>query len=370
MAVNQSEFNWIVVEGMGAGEHGPRRFAVLVWIARTGPRMRASLGPSVITGADLPSPVGRLLPPWMPILSPFRVQSDDRPLFMAVLYDLDHVDRRPMAVEVEIEHEDFDPATFSATSRDGDLQIHQLATLDAPERSFTIAIKARSEQFDVELYLRPQKGVFTFGPDGSPRIRQGPIETAYVQRPRLAATGQIVILDEDGRPETVERFTGDACQDRQWLTVTATQLKWIWVQLRLADGRELMGYVMRDSSPGRWASANAGRRLDGDGWLIDGDGKLRRLPDFDVASVEEQEVRTDRGLCPTRFVVSVPELDLGVTVEHVIPAPFLRMKAFGPSLDAGICEGPARILDATPPLDGHCWVEVMNAATARLGSAR
>lgn len=371
MAVNQSEFNWIVVEGTGEGEHGPRRFAVLVWISRTGRRTRARARPSVISPADLPAPLGRLVPPWLPILSPFALESDDRPLFMAVLYDLDHPDRRPRAVEVEIDHEDFDAATFSAMTAGGDLQIHQLEVGDEAERSFTVAIKVRSDDFDVELYLVPEKDVLAFGERGAPRLRQGPVETAYVQRPRLAARGRIELAMGDrrsGRRERVERFTGDACQDRQWLTVTATQLKWIWVQLRLDDGREIMGYVMRDSGAGRWASPNDGRLFGSGGWLVEQDGSLRPLPRFDVSSVEKYEIRSDRGTCPTRFAVSVPELDLHVTLEHTVSAPFVQMKAFGPMLDAGIWEGPAHIVDASRSLAGHCWVEVMNAATAQLAA--
>lgn len=365
MAVNQSEFNWIAIEGAGEGERGPRRFAVLVWIARTGRRTRARARPSVISPADLPSPLGDLVPPWLPILSPFTLEADDRPLFMAVLYDLDRPDRRPYAVEIAIEHEDFDAATFSATTAGGDLQIHQLEI--GEPASFAIAIKARSADFDVELYLAADKGVLAFGNRGAPRLRQGPIETAYVQRPRLAVRGRIALTAGERR-ETIARFTGDACQDRQWLTVTATQVKWIWAQLRLDDGREILGYVMRDSGSGRWASPNDGRLLGSGGWLVERDGGLRPLPRFDVCSVEEHETRTDRGTCPTRFAVRVPELDLHVTLEHTIAAPFVRMKAFGPMLDAGIWEGPAHVVDASQPLAGHCWVEVMNAATAQLAA--
>jgi len=282
---------------------------------------------------------------------------------MAVLYDLDHPDRPLRQVEVEIEHEDFDRATFSAVAAGGDLQLQQFSTADVP---FAIAIKARSADFDIELYLRPEKDVLTFGVDGSPRLRQGPIETAYAQRSRLTMTGRIELLDADGRRETITRLEGDACQDRQWLTVSATQVKWIWLQLRLADGREIMGYVMRDSAAGRWASANDGRRLDGDGWLIEKDGHVRKLPSFDVRSVEACEQRSERGLCPTRFEVAIPELELGFTLEHIVETPFLRMKAFGPSLDAGIWEGPARVVASSEPLAGHAWVEVMNAATVKL----
>lgn len=282
---------------------------------------------------------------------------------MAVLYDLDRPELPLRAIEVEVEHADFDRDTFSAVTSDGDLQIHQGSMGDLP---FAIAIKARGEDFDLELYLRPEKEILTFGAAGSPRLRQGPIETAYAQRSRLSMTGRIELFDDGGGRETVARFRGDACQDRQWLTVTATQVKWIWLQLRLDDGREIMGYAMRDSSPGRWASPNEGRRLATGGWLVERSGHVRVLRGFSVSSVEDFEVRTDRGVCPTRFEVRIPELDLAFTLEHTVKAPFVRMKAFGPSLDAGIWEGPAHIVESSRALAGHGWVEVMNAATARL----
>lgn len=376
LAPNQSEFNWIAIEGSGEREDGQRRrLAVLVWIARTGPRARLTAGPALLAPADLPAIVRGLVP--FPILSPFGVESDDRPLFMVVVYDLDRPDRRPRRVEIEIEHEDFDAATFSAVTAGGDLQLHQLTTraaselrgTTAPDRepsggdAFAIALRARAEGFDVELHLRPLKRMVTFGRAGSPRLRQGPIETSYAQRPRLAVAGRVGL---DG--ETIADFRGEACQDRQWLTVTPAQVKWIWVQLRLDDGRELMGYVMRDGSGGRWRSANEGRCLAREGWLIEADGSVQPLPRLTVSAIEGFEVRSDeRGVCPTRFAVEVPELDgLTVILEHVIEAPFVPMKAFGPMLDAGIWEGPACVVESNRNITARAWVEVMSTAAVRL----
>lgn len=351
LGITDSEFNWYIFEGAGRGTDGPRRVAGLVSIHRTGPRVRrVSFAPRLVTGRDLPAPLRGLVPSWLPILSPVNVESDDRPLFMVALYDLDATDPRPIQIEHEIEHADLDLATFSATARDGRLRLDQ--------RDGTV-IAADCERFSLELQVHARKPGVVFGA-GSPRIRHGRIETSYFQRPRLDLTGTIRIGDD-----TIREFTGQGVQDRQWLQVTSPNLKWMWPHLRLPGDRELTGYVIRDSSPGRHADADAGDELGRGGWLIEPDGTVRALPRFDVRALAH--VDTERGRVPTRFAVTAPELDLRLVIDHLVAAPYLRMRAFGDVLDAGLHEGPIRV-EGHP--DIHGWVEVMNAATVRLARGR
>ncbi len=335
----QTEFNWYIFEGAGRGRDGVRRIAGLISIHRTGPRpQRFELGLQLLTRDDLPSPLRGLVPSWLPIVSPVRVDTDDRPLVMIAIYDLDR--RCIVQTETTIEHAELDLATFSVSS----------ATL----RTTAATIEARHARFELDLQVRPRKDPVVFG-DGSPRLRHGRVETCYVQRPRLDVTGKLCL---DG--ETIEELVGDGAQDRQWLTIAAPNLAWIWPHLRLDDGSELHGYVIRDSV--------GGEEIGRGGWLVDRAGVVRRLRDFDVRPLRELE--TARGSVPTRFAVDVRELDLHVVLEHVIPAPFLRMLAFGAALDAGIWEGPAAIVESNRPVRGHCWVEVFDASTARLAADR
>ncbi len=337
----QTEFNWYIFEGSGRGRGGPRRLAGLISIHRTGPRpQRIELGLQLLTGADLPSPMRELLPSWLPIVSPVRVDTDDRPLVMVVLYDLDQ--RRLVHVETTIEHAQLDLATFSVTTDRFRLR-----------QGETTRIVATHDRFALELDARACKPAVVFG-DGSPRLRHGRVETCYVQRPRLDVRGTIRI---DG--ETVEDFVGDGAQDRQWLAITAPNLAWIWPHLRLDDGTELHGYVLRDSADRR--------EIVRAGWLVDHGGAVRRLRDFDVRAVDT--VDSARGAVPTRFAVDSDELDLHVVLEHAIADPFLPMLAFGTALDAGIWESPATIVEANRAIAGHCWVEVFDAACVRLAPA-
>lgn len=345
LALTDSEFSWYIFEVTGASG----RFAGLVSIHRTGPRVRSlELRPQLVAARDLPEPFRGLLPGWLPIVSPVRVSTDDRPLFMVALYDLD-ARAQPIVVEHEIEHADFDAVRFAATARGGELVL---------EVGDDVAIRIRDARFACDLRLRASKPAVMFG-DGSPLIRHGDIATSYVQRPRLEVQGTIEL---DGR--RCANLDGQGVHDHQWLRVTVPNLKWLWPHLRLPDGRELTGYVIRDSARGRQADADDGRELGHGGWIIERDGTVRPLARFDVRATAH--IDTERGRVPTRFRVEAPELGLDLDVEHIVPAPFIPMRAFGDVLAGGIYEGPVDVRDH-PAIRG--WIEVMNASHVRVRSS-
>lgn len=340
----QTEFNWFIFE---AG-----RYAGLVSLHRTGPRP---------TGFEL----GLSLLPGLPILSPVRVATDDRPLLMVALYDL--ASRSPpIVVERDIEHARFDARTFSAATADGAFELRQYAPAGASlppglaaffgDAGHVASICARDARFELELHVRPRKPLVTFGAR-SPELRHGRISTRYAQRPRVDVAGSVRLGDAAAEP-----VVGDGVQDRQWLEVTRPNLKWMWPHLRLADGRELTGYVIRDSMPGRHADADDGDELGRAGWVIDAAGAVTPTR-FDVRALAH--VDTERGRVPVRFAVAFPDLGVEVELAHVVPAPFVRMRAFGDAIDAGIYEGP---IEPVPSLQAHGWVEVMNAAHARFSA--
>ncbi|MEO8551267.1 MAG: lipocalin family protein, partial [Kofleriaceae bacterium] len=290
-----------------------------------------------LSGRDLPAPLRDLVPSWLPILSPVKVTTDDRPIFTAALYDLD-ARTAPILVEEFLDHEAFDPATF--TNRG------ESAISDG-------ALRVRSPRFSLDLKIRAIKPAVVFG-DGTPELRHGRIVTSYVQRPRLALTGEITL---DG--ERCTKLSGEGVHDHQWLRVGEPNLKWIWPHLRLADGRELTGYVIRESGD---ADADEGRELGRGGWIVETDGRVRAIA-FDVRPLAH--VATARGRVPTRFHVTGDGLDL--EIDHVVPAPWLHMAAFGELIDGGIYEGPVAVR-GHPAIRG--WIEVMDAAHVRLRSSR
>ncbi|MFN0250024.1 MAG: lipocalin-like domain-containing protein [Kofleriaceae bacterium] len=341
LAVTDSEFSWYIFEVASSS----RRFAGLVSVHRTGPRARSiAFGPQLLTARDLPAPLSDLVPAWLPILSPLRVETDDRPMLLVALYDLDER-TQPVVVEHAVEH--FDSALFAARAKHATVDVH----------GGHVVLRADTPQFTLDLHVTATKPPVGFGPDGSPEIHHGRIATSYIQRPRLCVTGTVEL---DGMTAIV---AGEGVHDHQWLRVTQPNLKWIWPHLRLPDGRELTGYVIRDSLAGRAADADNGCELGRGGWIVDRNGTVRETP-FDVRATSH--VDTERGRVPTAFVVEASELDVRFEIEHAISAPFIRMQTFGALLDAGIYEGPIEV-HGHPSIRG--WIEVMNAAHTRLDLA-
>jgi predicted secreted hydrolase len=97
------------------------------------------------------------------------------------------------------------------------------------------------------LRLEPKKDHVIFGEDGI--SRKGPEGTAasyYITFPRLAATGTLRIGGE-----TLE-VSGEAWMDHEISSsqLDKDQVGWDWACLQFADGREIMGYVLRTKDGG------------------------------------------------------------------------------------------------------------------------
>lgn len=325
LAVDQGESSWICAEVSGRG----RSFAVLAWLHRTGPRLsRFDAGPGLLDHDQLPSQLRDLVPSWLPIVTPVKVRTDDRPLLMVVLYDLDHPEEPPMQVEHEVEPSDFDAGTFSASTPD--LALH--AKRDRLE------LMAKTSRFRLSLELKPAKPAVAFGDDGSPTLRHGDIEVGYLQRPRLRVSGRIAV---DG--ESIE-VTGEGAHDRHWRTTSAMNLAWLWLHVRLDGDREVNAYVIRDS--------RAGESIVGTGgWWIDADTRVRSLGDFVL------ERRGDA------YVFETTALDVRIDFVHAVERSYLRMKAFGDAIDGGISEAPIRVVAPSTSSGVKGWLEVFDSST-------
>ena len=101
LAPDQGESSWLCAELEGTSAGGQaRRLAVLVWLHRTGPRLgRLDAGPGVLDHRHLPAALRELVPSWLPIVMPVTVHTDDRPLLLAVVYDLDRPEAEPRRLE-------------------------------------------------------------------------------------------------------------------------------------------------------------------------------------------------------------------------------------------------------------------------------
>lgn len=325
LAVDQGESSWICAEVEGRG----RRFAVLAWLHRTGPRLtRFDAGPGLLDHDQLPSALRDLVPSWLPIVTPVKVRTDDRPLLMVVLYDLDRPQALPIQVEQEVSPSDFDAATFSASTTKLSLRVE----------TDRLVIAAKTSQFRLSLVLVPTKPPVAFGDNGSPTLRHGDIEVGYLQRPRLRVSGTIAV---DG--ESLE-VTGEGAHDRHWRTTSAMNLAWIWIHVRLEGDREVNAYAIRDS---RSAESIVGTG----GWWIDADARVRPLGDFVL------ERRGDL------YVFEAAALDVRTQFVQAVERPYLRMKAFGDAIDGGISEAPIRIVAPSTSSAVKGWLEVFDAST-------
>lgn len=317
LAVDQGESSWICAEVAGGG----RRFAVLAWVHRTGPRLlRFDAGVGVIDRHHLPAAVRALVPSWLPILTPVKLRTDDRPLLMMVLYDLDEEGARPLVVEHEVEHADFDAASFSASARGLEVRV----------RDGRLALTARTPAFELRLTGLPSKAPVAFG-DGSPLLRHGDMEVGYLQRPRVVFSGEIA------RNGTRAVVSGEGAHDRHWRWASVRDLAWLWLHLRLEGEREVNAYVITDAR-------RRGHEIARAGWLIDARGSVHVLDRFVL------ERRGDAYRFEAR--------DLRLGFRHALADPFVPMRAFGEAIDGGIVEGPITT-DATG-VSG--WLEVFDAA--------
>lgn len=331
LAVDQGESSWFCAELVGTGPQGARRFAVLAWLHRTGPRLdRFTAGPGVLDRNQLPAAVRDLVPSWLPILTPVRIESDDRPLLMVVLYDLDQPSVEPLQIERAVDHADFDADSFSATT--SDLALRVLAD--------RIVVEARTDAIELRVEAQPTKPAVTFGNDGS-LLRHGDIEIGYIERPRLACHGYVVLRGEHVQVEV----TGEGAHDRHWRWSSVLDLAWLWLHLRLTRAREVNCYLLRDAR----TRALIARR----GWWIAADSAVHALDDFQLAAEGDA------------YVFAAPALDLRFRFVHAVKQPYLRMRAFGDALDGGIAEAPIRVLDSiTNRIEG--WLEVFDSRTCTI----
>lgn len=328
LAVDQGESSWLCGEMTGRGRDGERRFAVLAWLHRTGPRLsRFDVGPGLLEHDQLPAAVRDLVPSWLPIITPVKVRTRDWPLLMIALYDLDRPTASPIVVEHEVAPDDFDAETFSATT----------ASLSLRAERDRLVVSARTSTFRVDLEAILAKPAVAFG-GASPMLRHGDIEVGYLQRPRLRLAGTIS-LDGDN-----VRVAGEGAHDRHWRTKSAMNLAWLWLHLRLAGDREVNAYVIRDSRRPEVVVGTGG-------WVIEADAQVHSLHHFAL------ERRRDR------YLFEAPELALRLDFVHAVDDPFLAMNAFGDAIDGGIREAPIKVVSSSDRNDVKGWLEVFDAST-------
>ncbi len=365
MEAHQSDCNWFAFEArdVDASAAAPTHAGILA-LHRTGARLTALDGGSPASLDGAPPSLRAALQRGLGSLLPVRPSFDPRPLFLSVLYDRERA--RAATFERAVEGA-FDPARFAFTAHDGAQQIVSAdartlgASLPASLAAFFdyvgpgFALRTVTDEFSLELFLRPRKDAVAYGDPATAAIRGDGVVIHYVQRPRLDLVGLLRRRGDDA-PRVL---TGDATQDRHWMTMTNPALRWLWLMARLPDGRDVMAFEMRSAGGGRHAPADAGRPAGGGAWLVEADGRVRAIASWSLRP--EAHVDTPRGRVPRRFRVRLQDdgLDVRLVLRHRQPT-FVPTRALGELYDAGIWESPCDVESAEGVGEGgRYWVDVM-----------
>lgn len=170
---------------------------------------------------------------------------------------------------------------------------------------FALDVGDRARGLGLRLRLRPVRAPVLQGPDGvSRKSSHGEYASLYYSLTRLATEGE---LELGGRTASVR---GESWMDKEFGSsqLAPDQSGWDWFALRLADGRDLMLYLLRD---------RAGGVAFGSGTLVDRDGKPRWLAaaDFRIQATGRWRSPATGADYPSGWTVEVPSAGLSLRIE-------------------------------------------------------
>jgi predicted secreted hydrolase len=209
--------------------------------------------------------------------------------------------------------------------------------------TWRVAARDDAAGVDLALFLRPVRPVVLQGPNGySRKAAADGFASEYYSQPRLEVEGTIAL---DGRPAPV---AGQGWMDREVGSsqLAPQQVGWDWFALRLADGRDLMLYVLRRAD---------GAADWGNGTLVARDGAVTRLGPEGWSVEATGSWRSPDGVAyPSGWRLRVPSSGLDLEVEPEVAAAENRSR-----LVRGLryWEGPVRVRQAGQPA-GEGYVEL------------
>jgi predicted secreted hydrolase len=179
----------------------------------------------------------------------------------------------------------------------------------AEERDGMIVLSAVASDRSILLRLKPSRSPVIHGADGISIKGPGKSQTShYYSMTRMETTGTLTI---NNRLETV---TGLSWMDHEFGSnqLSAEQVGWDWFGLHLDNGMDLMLYRIRraDGTVERVSS----------GTLIQPDGRVIHLP-REAFGYSIRDVWTSpktRTVYPSRWVISVPDYGLELTVQPTV----------------------------------------------------
>jgi predicted secreted hydrolase len=221
--------------------------------------------------------------------------------------------------------------------------------LRAEGRGFRLAMQDAARGLAIDLALEPTKAPVLQGPNGlSRKSAEEGYASLYVSLTRLATSGT---LEVGGRRHAVR---GESWMDQEIGSsqLAPDQIGWDWWSLRLADGRDLMLYVLRrrDGSAS-WRNAT----------LVERDGGVRLLGPDEWAVRATGTWRSDASgaTYPSGWEVTLRGEALVLVVTPEVAAAENRSS----SLEGlSYWEGPVRVLDAAGRSAGEGYVELTGYA--------
>lgn len=172
-------------------------------------------------------------------------------------------------------------------------------------RGFDLSMRDDAQGFSFDLTTVPEKELVRHGRGGwSRKSRDGEAASLYYSFTRLRTVGTVRAGDRSWR------VRGQSWMDQEFSSslLAAEQSGWDWFSLRLADGRDLMLFVLR--------------RRDGtvdwrSGTLVPASGSARELADHEwsLRSTATWTSRASKAAYPARWTVEVP--GEGIRVELV-----------------------------------------------------
>ena len=177
---------------------------------------------------------------------------------------------------------------------------------------------AKDEGLGLDLVLKPMKPPALHGEGGySRKSEKSDAASYYYSLPRLDTRGTITV---DGRQLPV---TGESWMDHEFFSsAMAPDLAgWDWFSLQLADGREVMLYLLRQKD-GSVDPASAGT-------LIDPTGGVRhlKLADFKVKATGSWTSPHTRTKYPAGWEITIPEAGYRLTLTPTLPDQEIRAAA-------------------------------------------
>jgi predicted secreted hydrolase len=180
-------------------------------------------------------------------------------------------------------------------------------------------LSLRTEDFDLQLELTPQKAPVLQGDAGLSRKSADPGNASYYYSyTRLAASGDIQL---GGQSHTLQ---GQAWMDREFgsSALAGDQLGWDWFSLQLDNQQELMIYQMRlrdggvdPSSHGVWVQA-------------DGSSQALKQDDYQLTVLEHWTSDDGSRRYPSRWRLSVPSINTELNIEPLYPDQEMRDTRF------------------------------------------